>query len=317
MCPSSLGRVAALAVLLALPLALGQFAMTLLTEILVWAIFAMAFDLVYGYTGMLSFTQATFFGIGSYALTLAILHWQAGILLALVLAAVLATVAAYLVGFLAVRVSGTHFAVLTIIFALVFFYFGLNWRWVTGGDDGLSLRVPDLRLGVLTLSLYDTTSAYYFVLVFFGGSYLLMHRITRSPLGKIFVSIRENEERARLVGYAVERYKLIAFVTAAVFSGLAGGLYSLITRFANVRLLNWTVTSDAIMWTIVGGAGTLVGPVLGTALLMTVTDYVSSWFENHRIITGAVMVFFVLAAPQGIVGLVRGRLERRRSRELA
>ncbi len=314
---SDLGGLAAVALLLVLPLLLGRFAMTLLTEILVWAIFAMAFDLVYGYTGMLSFTQATFFGIGSYALTLAILHWKVGIFPALVLAAVVATVAACAVGFLAVRVSGTHFAVLTIIFALVFFYLGLNWRWVTGGDDGLSLTVPDVRLGVLTLSLYEPTSAYYFVLVFFCGSYLLIRRITRSPLGKVFLSIRENEERARLVGYPVERYKLIAFVTAAVFSGLAGGLYSLITRFANVRLLNWTVTSDAMMWTIVGGAGTLLGPILGTALLITVTDYVSSWFENHRIVTGAVLVFFVLAAPQGIVGLVRGRLERRRSRELA
>jgi branched-chain amino acid transport system permease protein len=313
--PSDLARTAALAVLLALPLVLGTFAMTLLTEILVWAIFAMAFDLVYGYTGMLSFTQATFFGIGSYALTLAILHWQAGILPALALAAIVATAAACVLGYLAVRVSGTHFAVLTIIFALVFFYLGLNWRWVTGGDDGLSLKVPDIPLGVTTLSLYDGVTAYYFVLVFFCGSYLLIRRITGSPLGKIFVGIRENEERARLVGYPVERYKLVAFVTAAVFSGLAGGLYSLITRFANVRLLNWTVTSDAMMWTIVGGAGTLLGPILGTALLMTVTDYVSSWFENHRIITGAVMVFFVLTAPQGIVGVARGWLERRRVRD--
>jgi branched-chain amino acid transport system permease protein len=305
-------RVAGLLAFGLAPLQLGDFGRVLLTEILTWAIFAMAFDLMYGYTGMLNFAQATFFGIGSYGFTLAILHWNTGLLPAIVVGVVAAALASALIGFLAVRVSGVHFAILTIIFALVLFYLGLNWRWLTGGDDGLSLKLPGLQLGGLALSLYDPLTSYYFILAFFCVAYLVISRITESPLGKIFLSIRENEDRARLVGYNVERYKLIVFMIAATFCGLAGGLYSLTTRFANVRLLHWTVTSDAMIWTIVGGAGTLHGPVLGTALLISLTDYVSSWFENHRIITGALMVFFVLAAPRGIVGFVRGQIERRR-----
>jgi len=261
---------------------------------------------------MLSFAQATFFGLGSYALTLSILHWEVGLLSAMGLGVLTATVAAAFIGYLAVRVSGTHFAILTIIFALVLFYLGLNWRWVTGGDDGLSLtNVPELEIGTHGFSLYDSMTNYYFVVVFFCISYMLIRRVTDSPLGKIFMSIRENEERARLVGYNVERYKLIAFVIAAVFCGLAGSLYSLTTRFANVRLLYWTVSSDAMIWTIVGGAGTLHGAVLGTTLLISLTDYISSWFENHRIITGTIMVLFVIFAPKGIIGFVRSHRLRR------
>ncbi len=303
--------IALLALLLA-PLPLGEYSKVLLTEILIWAVFAMAFDLMYGFTGMLSFAQATFFGIGSYALTLSILHWQAGLLPAITMAVLVAMVASCLIGYLAVRVSGVHFAILTIIFALVIFYLGLNWRWLTGGDDGLSLKLPELRLGSAVISLYDPTTNYYFIVAFFCLCYLLMTRISESPLGKIFISIRENEDRARLIGYNVERYKLLVFIIAATFSGLAGGLYSLTTRFANVRLLHWTVTSDALIWTIVGGAGTLHGPILGAALLISLTDYVSSWFVNHRIITGAVMVFFVLVAPRGIIGFVKKQLQERR-----
>ncbi|MBI4637896.1 MAG: branched-chain amino acid ABC transporter permease [Candidatus Rokubacteria bacterium] len=299
-------------IFLLVPLGLGEFGKVLLTEVLIWAIFAMAFDLVYGYTGMLNFAQATFFGLGSYALTLSILHWEAGLFLAIAMGVIVATAVACLIGYLAVRVSGVHFAILTIIFALVIFYLGLNWRWLTGGDDGLSLKLPELRVADSVLSLYDPITNYYFVFCFFALCYVLMRRITESPLGKVFVSIRENEDRARLVGYNVERYKLVVFVIAAAFCGLAGGLYSLTTRFANVRLLHWTVTSDAMIWTIVGGAGTLHGPVLGTALLISLTDYISSWFVNHRIITGAVMVFFVVAAPRGIIGFIRRQLERRR-----
>ncbi len=305
-------RGAVLLALLLMPLQSGDFTKVLLTEILVWAIFAMAFNLMYGYTGMLSFAQATFFGIGSYGLTLSILHWEVGLVPAIAIGVLVATAASCLIGYLAVRVSGVHFAILTIIFALVIFYLGLDWRWLTGGDDGLSLKVPELRLGRVTLSLYDPITNYYLILFFFCVCYILIRRITESPLGKVFVSIRENEDRARLIGYNVERYKLIVFVIAAIFSGLAGGLYSVTARFANVRLLHWTVSSDAVVWTIVGGAGTIEGPILGAALLISLTDYISSWFENHRIITGLIVVVFVLAAPNGIVGFVRRQLEGRR-----
>ena len=296
-----------LAGLIIAPHVLGNFQRVLLTEILIWGLFAMAFDLVYGYTGMLSFGQSTFFGIGSYALTLAILRGGIGLWSALILGVVAAAVLAALVGFVAVRIKGHYFVIITVIFSLVFFFWALNWTWLTGGDDGLSLKVPELSVGSWTLSLYDPTTNYYFVLTFCVASFLLCRRIVQSPLGKILLSIRENEHRARLVGYHVERFKLIAFVIAGGLSGLAGALYSLTFRYANAGLMHWTVSGDAVVWTLVGGTGTLLGPLLGAALLVTFTDYASAWFENYKIIIGVLIVLMVLLAPKGIAGLVRQR----------
>lgn len=296
-----------LAGLILAPHVLGTFQRVLLTEILIWGLFAMAFDVLYGYTGMLSFGQATFFGFGSYALTLAILRGGIGLWPALLLGILVPTIMAALIGFVAVRIRGHYFVIITVIFSLVFFFWALNWSWLTGGDDGLSLKVPGLSVGWWEFSLYDPMTNYYFVLVFCVASFLLCRRIVQSPLGKIFLGIRENEHRARLVGYHVERFKLLAFVISGALSGLAGALYSLTFRYANAGLMHWTVSGEAVVWTLVGGAGSLVGPILGTALLVTFTDYVSAWFENYKIIIGVLIVLVVLAAPQGIAGMVRER----------
>lgn len=296
-----------LAALILAPHVLGTFQRVLLTEILIWGLFAIAFDLLYGYTGMLSFGQATFFGFGSYALTLAILRGGTGLWVALLLSLVASTVAAALIGFVAVRVRGHYFVIITVIFSLVFFFWALNWSWLTGGDDGLSIKVPALLLGWWEVSLYDPVANYYFVLAFCAVAFLLCRRLVHSPLGRIFVCIRENEERARLLGYHVERFKLLAFIISGTLSGLAGALYSLTFRYANAGLMHWTVSGEAVVWTLVGGAGSLVGPVLGAGLLVTFTDYVSAWIENYKIIIGVVIVLMVLAAPQGIVGVIRDR----------
>lgn len=303
----ALGFGLVLAALIVAPHVLGTFQRVLLTEILIWGLFAIAFDVLYGYTGMLSFGQATFFGFGSYALTLAILRGGTGVWLALFLGLVASTLAAALIGFVAVRVRGHYFVIITVIFSLVFFFWALNWSWLTGGDDGLSIKVPALSLGWWEVSLYDPVANYYFVLAFCTVSFLLCRRLMHSPLGRIFVSIRENEDRARLLGYHVERFKLLAFVISGALSGLAGALYSLTFRYANAGLMHWTVSGEAVVWTLVGGAGSLVGPVLGAGLLVTFSDYVSAWIENYKIIIGVVIVLVVLAAPQGIVGVIRAR----------
>jgi branched-chain amino acid transport system permease protein len=256
---------------------------------------------------MLSFGQSTFFGFGSYALALAILRGGSGVWSALLLGIVVAAILAALVGFVAVRIRGHYFVIITVIFSLVFFFWALNWTWLTGGDDGLSLKLPELSFGWWTGSLYDPLTNYYFVLAFCTASFLLCRRLVQSPLGRVLLGIRENEHRARLVGYHVERFKLVVFVIAGALSGLAGALYSLTFRYANVGLMHWTVSGDAVVWTLVGGTGTLVGPILGAALLVTFTDYVSAWFENYKIIIGVLIVLMVLVAPQGIAGMVRQR----------
>lgn len=298
---------AALAVLVVAPHVLSTFQRVLLTEILIWALFALAFDLLYGYTGMLSFGQATFFGFGSYAVTLGVLRWELGLWPALLLGVGVSAMVAGVVGFFAVRIRGHYFVIITVVFSLIFFFWALNWSWLTGGDDGLSFTVPGLVLGPWELSLYDPVTNYYFVLGVAVAVFLFARRLVQSPLGKVFVGIRENEDRARLLGYDVERFKLLVFVIAGALSGLAGALYSVTFRYANARLMHWTVSGDAVVWTLVGGAGSLVGPVLGTGLLVVFTDYVSAWMEDYKIIIGAVIVLVVMAAPQGIVGLIRER----------
>lgn len=287
------------------PHVLGTFQRVLLTEILIWALFAVAFDLLYGYTGMLSFGQATFFGFGSYALTLAILRGKLGVWPALLLGLLVSAVVAGIVGFFAVRIRGHYFVIITVIFSLIFFFWALNWSWLTGGDDGLSFQVPAVPLGWWEVSLYDPVTNYYFVLAFCAIAFLFCRRLVRSPIGRVLVGIRENEERARLVGYNVERFKLLIFVISGALSGLAGALYSLTFRYANAGLMHWTVSGDAVMWTLLGGAGSLVGPIVGTGLLVAFSDYVSSWFENYKIIIGALIILVVLAVPQGVTGMIR------------
>jgi branched-chain amino acid transport system permease protein len=297
----------ALAALIVAPHVLGTFQRVLLTEILIWALFALAFDLLYGYAGMLSFGQATFFGFGSYAVTLGVLRWGLGLWPALLLGAGVSALVAWVVGFFAVRIRGHYFVIITVVFSLIFFFWALNWNWLTGGDDGLSFTVPDLVLGPWQFSLYDPITNYYFVLAVGLAVFLFARRLVHSPLGKVFVGIRENEQRAQLIGYDVERFKLLVFVIAGAVSGLAGALYSVTFRYANARLMHWTVSGDAVVWTLVGGAGSLVGPVLGTGLLVVFTDYVSAWMEDYKIIIGAVIVLVAIVAPEGIVGLIRER----------
>ncbi len=141
-----------------------------------------------------------------------------------------------------------------------------------------------------------------------AAAFLAAALVIRSPWGRVFVSIRENEQRARLIGYDVERYKLLAFMLSGLLSGVAGALYALTFRYSNASLLHWTVSGQAVVWAIVGGAGTLLGPFIGTGLLAGLTDYISFWFEDYLILIGIVIVVTVIFAPRGILGLVTGRL---------
>ncbi len=290
------------------PWLLGTYVRVFVTELLIWGLFAMAFDVIYGYAGMLSFGQSTFFGVGAYAVALAVIHAGAGLWAALLLAMVASAALAALVGYFAVRVSGHYFVIITVVFSLVFFRLALQYKEVTGGDDGLSFKVPDLGLGPVTASLYDPVTNYYFVLAVVAAAFLAAALVIRSPWGRVFVSIRENEQRARLIGYDVERYKLLAFMLSGLLSGVAGALYALTFRYSNASLLHWTVSGQAVVWAIVGGAGTLLGPFIGTGLLAGLTDYISFWFEDYLILIGIVIVVTVIFAPRGILGLVTGRL---------
>lgn len=296
--------------LLWIPMSLDDYQTVLMAEIMIWGLFAMGFDLIYGYVGMLSFGQSIFFGAGAYAVPFALIVAKTNLWAALGLAVTVAAVAAAVMGLLIVRASHHYFMILTVIFSLIVSLVlqSGHWRWLTGGYGGRSFSIPSLPVGPLgEVNLVNNPLAnYYFTLVLVGSSFLLCRRLLASPLGKVFISIRENEERARLIGYNVERYKLIAFVIAGAVSGLAGGLYAITFRYTNLVFFHWTTSGDVIVSTVIGGAGTLMGPYIGTGFLIIFKDYVSSWIENANILIGVVLVLMVRMAPLGIVGILRG-----------
>lgn len=306
-----IGFAVLVAVLVLAPPFLRSYHKRLLTEILIWGLFALAFDIIYGYTGMLSFGQALFFGVGAYGMAIPILRWDLNLWVALLFAVIASIAFAWPIGYFAVKVSGAYFVIITIIFSLIFFFIALDWRWLTGGDNGLTFTAPSIPLGNWKLSLVDPLTNYYFVLALVLACYLITRRIVASPLGKAFQAIRENEDRARVIGYKVERFKLISYIISGAISGLSGALYAATSRYANVDFLHWTVSGDAVVWTLVGGAGTLIGPMIGSGLLIVFEDYVSSWFKNYPIIVGILVIGVVITAPQGIVGLLRERFGRK------
>ena len=299
-----------LLILVALPFFIDLFYQTFLTELFVWMLFAISFDLIFGYTGLLSFGQALFFGLGSYTVTISILKMGLNTELALFLSIVIPVLFAWFVGYFSVKLSGIHFVIITIIFALIGNIIGETWTSFTGGSDGLTFSPPPFRLGLFKINLMDIKGNYYFVLALLVLSYLFLRRMVQSPLGKVFISIRENEDRARLIGYNVQRYKLIAFLIAGGLSGLAGGLYGLTLKYAAASYLHWSISGHAVVYTIVGGMGTLIGPVIGAGIVMSLEHYLINILQATDLVVGIVLVFMVLMAPKGLVGLIQSKLKR-------
>jgi len=293
-----------------IPFFASRFYQTFLTELFVWILFAISFDLIFGYTGLLSFGQALFFGLGSYTVTILVREYGFNIELSLLLAIVIPILFAWFVGYFSVRLTGIHFVIITIIFAIIGNIIGETWTSFTGGSDGLTFSPRPFRLGFLQINLVDIKGNYYFVLAIVAICFLFLRRMVQSPLGKIFISIRENEERARLIGYNVQRYKLIAFIIAGGLSGLAGGLYSITLKYACAGYLHWSVSGHAVVYTIVGGMGTLIGPALGAGMVMSLEHYLVDILMATDLVVGIVLVIMVLMAPKGLLGLLRLKFKR-------
>jgi branched-chain amino acid transport system permease protein len=291
-----------LLVLLVLPFALSDYPRALIAEIFIFAIFAMSLDLILGFTGLMSLGHAAFFGLGAYAV--AVLGAQFGLnaWIGLVAGGVLSAGGSALIGFFCVRTGGIPFLMLTLAFSQLVFSVALKWRDVTGGSDGIALAEKPSFFG---FNLSHSLPMYFMTLVFFVAVYLGLRRLINAPLGHVFVGIRENEQRMLAIGYPTRAYKLLAFVIAGAIAGLAGGLYALYNGFISTDALYWTASGDILIMTMLGGAGTLIGPAIGAGVFLLMKNVASSYSEHWLSIIGVTFICCVMFFPGGIWGMLQ------------
>jgi len=296
----------------AIPALLSGFWVNLVAEILIWSLFAASVNLLFGYVGLLSFGQALYFGFGMYGVGIGIDQLGLTFWPAFGLGIVAAMAMALVSGVLAVRLTWHYFAIITVVFSLIFYFLAVSMKWLTGGDDGINFSMPPtFTFGKSVWSFTDQTFQYFFILATVALCFYLMHRVVRSPLGKAFLAIRDNDVRASLIGLNVYLLRLVAFVMAGFLAGVAGALFAFFGRYASATYMFYQVSGEAVVWAIVGGAGTLFGPIIGTSVFILIRELVSTHWEHHALIVGFVAILVVRLAPKGLAGLWADWLENR------
>jgi len=279
------------------------------TRVLVLGLAAMSVNFLLGFTGVLSFGHAAYFGLGAYGAGFALKFLAPSTPLSLLCGTVLGGVAGALLGALIARRRGVYFAMVTIAFGQVFYYIAFQWSSVTGGDDGLRgfSRQP-LHLGFTTIDILSNANAfYYFVLLCMAIATGVMGFILRSPFGRTMIAIRENERRARFLGIPVDRHIWIAFTLSCFFMAFAGALYALVNNFADPRGLHYSQSGDFVMMAVMGGMRRFWGPLLGAVVFVVLQDYLSSITINWMSFVGMLFIAIVLFFPRGILGVLRRR----------
>ncbi len=275
------GFVIILALLIAAPLVLPEFWRRFVTEILIWGLLAMSSDILIGYTGMVSFGHSAFFGLGMYSTAAALLTVSPpNLWLALLYGLVGAAAVAVFVAYFATRLRDIYFSITTLVFSQIFYVIIFTWTAVTGGENGLTFRRPDLSIPGLVSVPFTSDTLHWFVLAVVTLSYLVLRRITQSPFGMVLQAIRENEPRTRAIGYPVERYKIVAVMLSGVFAGLAGVLYALQNKFAAPDFVFFLISGEVVIFNVMGGMGTLVGPVAGAAFFLLLREGFSRFFTE-------------------------------------
>jgi branched-chain amino acid transport system permease protein len=292
-------------ILLALPFALTSYQLGLLTKVLIFGIFAMSLNLILGYAGLPSLGHAAYFGMGAYTVGLLALRVRDNFWFDFFAGLVAATVTAALFGLLALRAKGSYLLMITLALAQVLWGIAFGWRWLTGGDDGLP-GVPRPAAG-LPLSLADGVRFYYFSLLVFAVVVGVLAVIVRSPFGHALIGIRESERRMEVLGYNTWLYKYVAFILAGFFAGLSGNLFVYYNGFVSPAYLSIVFSATALIMVILGGAGTLLGPALGAAVIVLAENLISAQTERWVTVLGLIYVVVTLFAPAGLVGLLRAR----------
>jgi len=277
-------------------------------QLLCFALFACAFNLLIGFGGLLSFGHAMFFGMGSYLAAHASAVWGLPIELAILTGAATSLLLGVVSGFIAIRRQGIYFAMITLALAQMVYFFCLRAPF-TGGENGIQGVKRGNLLGVLDLG--QPLAMYYFVFAVFILAFLLIHRIIHSPFGQVLKAIRENEPRAISLGYDTARYKLQAYVLSATLAGLAGATKAIVFQLASLTDVHWTMSGEVVLMTLLGGMGTIFGPVVGALVIVGLENYLSAFGQWVTVITGAIFVVCVLAFRRGIVGEIAAWWARR------
>ena len=270
-----------------------------LMQCLCFALFACAFNLLIGYVGLLSFGHALYFGWASYLSAYSAKAWGFPPELAILTGTLTAAVCGFIAGALAIRRQGIYFAMITLALAQMMYFFAVQAKF-TGGEDGIQSVPRDYLFGFI--NLHNEMTMYLFVLAVFLGGWLFIHRIIHSPFGEVLKAIRENEPRAISLGYKTERYKLIAFVLSATLAGLAGSTKALVVQIASLTDVNWPMSGEVVLMSLVGGLGTIFGPVVGAFAIVTMQYKLAFLGEWVLAIQGVIFVACVLLFRRGIVG---------------
>ncbi len=279
------------------------------TRIVILALAATALNFLLGFTGVLSFGHAAYFGLGAYGVGLTLKYLVPNTLLGMAVGVGAGVVAAAIIGALIIRLRGIYFAMVTIAFGQVFYFIAYRWNVVTGGDDGLSgwNRLP-IQLGFASIDILGSDKAMYYVsLALFAFAVAVMTFLLNSPFGRTLVAIRENERRARFLGIPVDRHIWISWVISCAFAAVAGGLYALLNNFADPHDLRWDQSGDFVIMAVLGGMRSFWGPLIGAAIFVALQDYLSTQTENWMSLIGIFFVLVVLFFPRGVLGVIRRR----------
>lgn len=298
----------------ALPQFIGPFWTTVGINILAISLFAMSFNLLFGYTGLLSFGHQAFSGVAAYTVAISLSGSEIGaipqldsFLVALVAAVVVAIIASALIGALCVQRGGIFFAMLTLALSMLLYETAFTWQELTGGANGTTLVAPEVNLGPLAFNPLNPYSYYYFVFGIVVICILLMWRLVNSPFGETLIAIRENDERAEFVGINVKLYQWLSFTIAGAFAGIAGALLSVMAFNVAPGVLHWSTGAEAVVATLLGGPTTFFGPVLGAAVFIMMEEILTGFLtEGWQVVLGAVLVPVVLFFPKGILGTLLG-----------
>jgi len=279
----------------------------LASEMLIFGLLAVAFNLMLGYTGLLSFGHAALFGSGAYTMGILLVRFKVNIFLGMLAGAGMAAAIALIIGWISIRSHGIYFAMLTLAFNEVLYFTLTQLRDLTGGEDGLrGIYRPDIAVGPASLSIQEPMRFYFFVLFVFVLSLLAMRRITGSPPGSVFKAIRENENRAESVGYKCRDYKIVAFVFSGFFAGLAGALFCIHIKYVSLSFCHWSLSGEVIIMSLLGGIGSLYGPIIGAALVTLMQDILAGMWERWLLLLGIIFIVFVMFFQGGVWSGIEG-----------